>query len=178
MSATPIDEVGRCTTSDNAGCLDAGTFSGPSEFAQRIRDALRQASVKQWNLMVWSDCDFQDWPLCEREVVEALQAWSGKGRHLRMLARRFDCFPRLHPRFVTWRQQWDHIIECRVCAHVPGLDLPSALWTPEYAIQRMDIVRSTGWAGHDRQRMAQIRADLDECSKHSAPGFPASTLGL
>lgn len=158
--------------------LVAGHFSGPDEFAQRIRDTLAQAAQRQWNLMVWSDVDFQDWPLCERQVVEALQDWSHKGRMLRLLARRFDCFPRLHPRFVAWRRQWDHIIDCRVCAPIPGLELPSTLWTPDYAVLRLDTERCTGWSGDDRQRLLQIRAELEECAKHSSPGFPATTLGL
>jgi hypothetical protein len=162
----------------SAPVLAAGHFSGPSEFAQRIRHTIAHAAQRQWNLMVWSDVDFRDWPLCERQVVEALQDWSHKGRMLRLLARRFDYFPQLHPRFVTWRRQWDHIIECRVCAPIPGLELPSTLWTPDYAVLRLDTERSTGWAGDERQRLAQIRAELDECAKHSTPGFAATTLGL
>lgn len=158
--------------------LVAGHFSGPSEFAQRIRDTLAHAAARHWPLMIWADVDFRDWPLCERQVVEALQDWSHKGRMLRLLARRFDYFPRLHPRFVAWRCQWDHIIECRVCAPLPGLELPSTLWTPDYAVLRMDIERSTGWVGDERQRLAQIRAELDESAKHSSPGFAATTLGL
>lgn len=165
-------------SADGMVVLRTGSFSGPSEFAQRLRDAVAQASEQQWKVMVWSDPDFQDWPLCERAVVDALQGWAGKGRQLRMLARRFDYFPRLHPRFVSWRQQWDHIIECRVCAPVPGLELPSALWAPDYAVQRLDLERSTGWSGVERQRLAQIRAEQEECGKHSSPGFSASTLGL
>jgi hypothetical protein len=158
--------------------LVTGHFSGPNEFAQRIRDTLAHAAQRQWNLMVWSDVDFCDWPLCERQVVEALQDWSHKGRMLRLLARRFDYFPKLHPRFVAWRRQWDHVIECRVCAPIPGLELPSALWTPDHAVQRLDIERSTGWAGGERQRLAQIRAEQNECAKHSVPGFPSTVLGL
>jgi hypothetical protein len=163
---------------DDGLALASGHFSGPSEFAQRIRDTLDQAAQRQWNLMVWSDVDFQDWPLCERQVLAALQAWAKKGRTLRLLARRFDYFPQLHPRFVAWRCQWDHIIECRVCAPVAGLELPSVLWTPDYAVLRLDTQRSTGWSGSERPRLAQILCALDECARHGSPGFAATTLGL
>lgn len=155
-----------------------GAFSGPAAFAQRIRDTIDHAARYQWKQMVWADEDFLDWPLYERSVVEALQAWAGKGRMLHLLARRFDAFPRLHPRFVTWRQRWDHIIDCRICAQVQGIDLPSALWTPDYAVQRVDVERSIGWSGVERQRVSAIRAEMDECAKHSSPGFAATTLGL
>ena len=174
-SQTPAPDHGDDSA---APVLAAGHFSGPSEFAQRIRDTLAHAAQRQWNLMVWSDVDFRDWPLCERQVVDALQDWSHKGRMLRVLARRFDYFPQLHPRFVAWRRQWDHIIDCRVCAPIPGLELPSALWTPDYAVLRLDTERSTGWTGDERQRLAQIHAEQAECAKHSTPGFAATTLGL
>lgn len=158
--------------------LVAGRFAGPSEFAQHIRDILAQAAQRQWSEMVWADVDFRDWPLCERQVVDALQAWAHRGRTLRLLARRFDAFAQSHPRFVVWRCQWDHIIECRVCAPVAGLDLPSVLWTPDHAVLRLDTERSIGWVGGERQRLIQIRAELDECARHSSPGFAATTLGL
>ncbi|MDT8991019.1 hypothetical protein RQP54_09105 [Curvibacter sp. APW13] len=158
--------------------LASGRFSGPSEFAQCLRDALSQAAAQGWPWMVWSDPDFHDWPLGERLVVEQLNAWAHAGRHLRMLARRYDDVVRLHPRFVTWRQQWDHLIECRVCSHVPGLELPSVLWAPDHAVLRMDLERSIGWRGGERQRLVQIGAEVQECYQHGSVGFPATTLGL
>ena len=65
-----------------------------------------------------------DWPLRERVVVESLQAWAGQGRKLTLIAHRFDAMARLHPRFVTWRNQWDHIIDCRVCKQVDESEFP------------------------------------------------------
>lgn len=158
--------------------LREGHFDGPTEFAQRIRDAIAQAHAQGWSAMVWADADFGDWPLGERQVVEALQAWSQRGRTLRLLARRYDYFPQRFPRFVTWRQQWDHIIECRVCRPIPELVLPSVLWTSQYAVLRIDTERSIGWSGTERQRLALVHADLDEYHKNSSPGFPSTTLGL
>lgn len=136
------------------------------------------AVAQEWKQMVWADADFQDWPLCERSVIDTLQAWAGKGRSLRLLARRYDVFPQRHPRFVAWRRQWDHIIECRVCTAVPGLDLPSVLWSPHYAVLRLDPERSVGWAGHPRPRLVQLDGQLQECARHGSPGFPSTTLGL
>lgn len=155
-----------------------GAFSGTQEFAQLVRDAIRQASVDGWNEMVWSDATFEDWPLREREVVDALDAWAQRGRKLTLLARRFDAMPRLHPRFVTWRIRWDHILECRVCRDVDDSEMPSALWSPVWALRRLDAGRCTGVAGYEPQRRVLLLEDLEERRRQSGPGFPASVLGL
>ncbi len=80
--------------------LSAGTFSGPTEFAQRFRDFMAVAAAQKWPHMVWSDVNFEDWPLREKAVVEALNAWAGPGRKLTMLAKRYNQVTLLHPRFV------------------------------------------------------------------------------
>ena len=155
-----------------------GKFSGPQEFAQLVRDAIRQASVDGWNAMVWSDATFEDWPLREREVVDALDAWARRGRKLTLLACRFDAIPRLHPRFVTWRVRWDHILECRICRDVDHSEMPSALWSPTWAMRRLDLARCTGVAGYEPRRRLLLLEELEERQRQSGPGFPASVLGL
>lgn len=171
MSSSEDSAAGRPT-------LLQGTFSGPKEFAQLVRDAILQASVQGWSEMVWCDPTFEDWPLREREVVEALDDWANRGRKLTLLARRFDAMPRLHPRFVTWRVRWDHILECRVCRDVDDSEMPSALWSPVWALRRLDIARCTGVAGYEPQRRLLLQEELDERKRQSGPGFPASVLGL
>lgn len=165
-------------TTDPVSGLVQGAFSGPHEFAQLVRDAVALAAAQGWREMVWSDANFEEWPLRERVVVESLQAWAGKGRKLTLLAQRFDAMSRLHPRFVTWRNQWDHIIECRVCKQVEATEFPSGIWSPVWCFRRLDLVRSTGTAGAEPQRRLRLKEDLDECARYSAPGFAATTLGL
>lgn len=155
-----------------------GIFSGPQAFADQVRAACAASDVMGWNEMVWSDASFEDWPLRERAVVDALHAWAGSGRKLIMLAHRFDALPRLHPRFVSWRVTWDHIITCRVCKSIDASEFPSALWSPTWALQRLDLMRSVGVATSEPRRRLMLRETLDECLRQSAPGFPATTLGL
>jgi hypothetical protein len=155
-----------------------GAFSGPTEFAGVVRDALACAAREGWPAMVWSDATFEDWPLGERAVVESLQAWAGKGRHLVMLAHSYDAVLRNKPRLVGWRKTWDHIIECRVCKTIDASELPSALWSPQWAMRRLDPVRCTGVAGLEPPRRVLLKEELDECRRQSAPGFSATTLGL
>jgi hypothetical protein len=155
-----------------------GIFSGPTEFSKVVRDALARAAIEGWKSMVWSDASFEDWPLGERSVTESLQAWAGSGRQLVMLAHNFDNVIRYKPRFVTWRKTWDHIIECRVCKNLDASEVPSALWSPHWAMRRLDLVRSTGVAGLEAPRRVLLKEELDECRRQSSPGFSASTLGL
>jgi len=165
-------------TSDDTGPLLTGPFAGPQSFAQLVRDALACAAREGWSEMVWSDASFEDWPLREREVIESLLAWSRSGRRLVMLAQRYDAVVRYQPRFVSWRCQWDHIVECRVSQTLDVSDFPSALWSPRWMLHRLEPVRSTGVATYEAQRRVLLKQQLDECLRQSAPGFPVTTLGL
>jgi len=155
-----------------------GAFSGPTEFAQMVRAALARAASEGWPAMVWSDPTFEDWPLGERVVTESLQAWARSGRHLVVLAHRYDALIRYKPRFVSWRKTWDHIIECRLCKNLDASEVPSALWSPHWAMRRLDLVRSTGVADLEPARRVLLKEELDECRRQSSPGFSATTLGL
>jgi hypothetical protein len=163
---------------ENVKSPQGGAFSGPTEFANVIRDAIACAAREGWPSMVWSDASFEDWPLGERVVIESLQAWAGKGRHLLILAHRYDSVLKHKPRFVGWRKAWDHIVECRLCKTVDTSEMPSALWSPQWALRRLDPVRCTGFAGLEPQQRVRLREELDECMLQSSPGFPATTLGL
>ena len=155
-----------------------GTFTGPTAFAQTVRAALARAAQEGWQAMVWSDASFEEWPLGERAVTESLQAWSGSGRQLVMLAHNYNSVLRYQPRFVSWRRTWDHIIDCRVCKTIDASEMPSALWSPHWAMRRLDLVRSTGVADLEPARRVLLKQELDECRRQSVPGFSATTLGL
>lgn len=166
------------SNTDNEVTRPQGPFSGPTEFAGVVREALASAAREGWTSMVWSDPNFADWPLGERAVVETLHAWARGGRQLVMLAHSYDSVVRLQPRLVAWRQTWDHVIECRVCRNRDASEVPSALWSPDWAMRRLDLVRITGVAGLEPQRRVLLKEELDECRRQGSPGFPASVLGL
>ncbi|RFO95458.1 hypothetical protein DIC66_18380 [Rhodoferax lacus] len=158
--------------------LHQGPFVGPTAFTGIIRNALVQADHAGWSEMVWSDASFEDWPLYEKAVVEALNDWARKGRKLTLLAHHFDAMHRIHHRFVAWRIRWDHLLECRVCKGVDASEFPSALWTPTWAMRRLDPVRCTGVASVEPRMRLLLREELEERKRQSSPGFAASTLGL
>ena len=158
--------------------LPQGRFSGPTEFAEHIRLAFATAAAQGWREIIMADRSFEDWPLGERAVAQSLNDWSKSGRKLTMLAKNYDEVLRRHARFVTWRRTWAHIVECRGNASLSADDFPSALWSPVWACQRLDLERCTGMAGFEADRRVALRERLDECLRRSSPAFPATTLGI
>ena len=158
--------------------LPSTRFAGREAFTQLVRDALTAAAQQNWREIFFCDATFEDWPLQEKAVADALHAWSKSGRRFVMLAGRYDLVLRHHARFVSWRKTWDPIVESRIGRNLGRADFPSAIWSPAWALQRFDLMRSTGVCGAEPDRRAHIREMLDELMLGSSPGFPASTLGL
>ena len=169
-------------TSGESGAVPAalleGRFSGRTEFAELIRQALAAAAAQGWREIILCDPDFEDWPLGERVVAQALNDWSGGGRKLTMLAKNYDAVLRRHARFVTWRRTWAHIVDCRSSAATPADAMFSALWSPGWVFERLDMQRSTGVAGSDIGRRISLKERLNERLLNSSPAFPATVLGL
>lgn len=164
--------------SASESALPEGRFSGRTEFGDLIRRAFLAAATQGWREIIICDAGFEDWPLGERAVADALGDWSRTGRKLTMIARNYDAVTRKHPRFVTWRRTWSHIVECRGCALGASDKLPSAMWTPGWVFERVDLERSAGYSGHEASRRVALRECLNERLLKSVPAFPATTLGL
>jgi hypothetical protein len=158
--------------------LPSGRFTGREAFRQLVREALEHAAREGWREIILCDPDFADWPLGERAVAQSLQEWAATGRRCTLLARRYDAVVRGHARFVTWRKTWNHIVDARACAQADPLELPSAIWSPGWVMQRLDPERCTGISGAEPERRVLLRESLQEWLLKSAPSFPASTLGL
>lgn len=166
------------STESPARALPAGRFEGRTVFVQLVRDALSCAAREGWRELILSDADFADWPLGERAVAQSLQAWSASGRHCILLARRWDEVVRRHARFVAWRGTWAHIVEARACRNADPLELPSAIWSPGWVLQRLDPQRCQGVSGSEPERRLLLHETLQEWLRQSSPSFPANTLGL
>ncbi|MDG5975703.1 hypothetical protein H010_10596 [Hydrogenophaga taeniospiralis CCUG 15921] len=158
--------------------LPVGRLEGREAFAGLVRQALACAAHEGWPRLVLSDPDFADWPLGERAVVESLQAWAGHGRHIQFMARDFAPLRQLHPRLVQWRTTWSHLVEAHACTGATGADLPSAIWSPGWTLERLDVLRCTLVASNDAERRVALRERLDACWHKGSPSFAATTLGL
>ena len=161
-----------------SSALLQGRFSGATDFAELIRLAFSAAAAEGWREIIISDSSFEDWPLGERRVAQALNGWSRAGRKLTMLAKTYTEVTRRHARFVTWRRTWAHLVECRGNSGLSVDDFPSALWSPVWVLQRVDLGHCSGIAGAEAARRVALREQLDECLRRSSPAFPATTLGI
>lgn len=169
---------GRVTTDPSIGELQPGSFSGRKEFQDRVFQTLQAAAMAGWREIIVCDAGFTDWPLGERLPISLLQAWSRSGRKFTMIARNYDELIRRHHRFVSWRRQWAHIIDCRACPSADATELPSVIWSPNWVLQRLDPVRSVGICSTEPARILGLKEALDDWYSKSSPGFAATTLGL
>jgi hypothetical protein len=163
---------------DNGTSLLEGRSEGRSAFADLVRQALQTAAAQGWTKMVWCDPDFADWPLGEREVIDALQQWSERGRTLELIAQDYAVLRQSHPRFVQWRVMWSHLIEARATGRSSAGELPSALWSPGWTMERLDAKFGIVVATVDPARRVALGERLDGWWKKGSPAFPVTTLGL
>ncbi len=170
MSSIPVDGAPEA--------LPEGRMEGREAFVGLIRAALSSAARQGWSPLVLSDADFADWPLGERAVLESLNAWATSGRQMHFLAKDFNVMRERHPRLVQWRTTWSHLVDARVCSGAAGEGLPSALWTPQWTLERLDARRCTLVASTQVSSRLALRERIDDCWQRGAPGFPASVLGL
>jgi hypothetical protein len=166
------------TGDDSADALPSRRFEGREDFRQLVRAALACAAREGWRELILSDASFEEWPLGERAVAESLQAWAHSGRRMVLLAKRYDAMLRQHARFVQWRGTWSHIVTAVACPSADALDLPSAIWSPAWVMERRDLERSNGYCGSEADRRVLLRESLNARLAQGTPGFPATTLGL
>jgi hypothetical protein len=158
--------------------LPTGRSEGREVFVGLVRQALAVAAQEGWPQLVLSDTDFSDWPLGERAVIGSLQARARQGREIRFLARNFGPLRLAHPRLVAWRTTWSHRVQAHAVPSASGSELPSAIWSPGWALERLDPVRCNLIASSDARQRTGLRERLDACWQKGSPSFAASTLGL
>lgn len=165
-------------SAEAAPSLPRGRFTGPQNFQRHIHEALACAAREGWRDLLLCDFNFEDWPLNTREVHDSLTAWARPGRRLTLLAVRYDEVVRRHPRFVAWRQRWDHLLDCRIGRATTPEDFLGALIGPRWFLQRLDRPRCVCVCGEGPEQLIALREAIASRVRGSAPGFPASTLGL
>lgn len=163
--------------------MEAPPIYRPFESRTAFQDALREAfelAAEHGSRELWlCDLDFADWPLGERVVVDALTHWAYGHRRLVVMASTFDEIVRRHARWVNWRREWAHVIECRAIEHLRPEQVPRVWLAPKQHLVR--LIEPTRYRGVAENRGAElIKAEeaLAETLQLSVDAFPAHTLGL
>ncbi len=149
------------------------------EFLDALREGFAEIAAAGCREVWIADTDFADWPIGERAVVDSLTAWAMAHRKLTMLAQTYDAVLRRHARFVEWRRQWSHVIECRQLEELEPGEMPTLLLAPGVVTVRLfDREHVRGSVSHDPADAIRARELVDAISQRSSEAFPATTLGL
>ena len=150
-----------------------------SGFHIAVREAFASLAASKSNEVVICDTDFADWPLGEISVIDGLARWAQPHRKLTVYAQNFDEILRRHPRWVAWRRQFAHAVECRVVEPLEQGRMPS-LFTARggMTVRLFDAGRYRGAQSSCAADGVLAREQIDAISQRSSEGFPATTLGL
>lgn len=149
------------------------------EFIDALRSAFERVAAQGCREVFLSDVDFSAWPLGEVAVIEQLTRWAMAHRKLTLLACHYDDIVRRHPRWVTWRRQWSHVVECRSLDDLEPGAMPSMLLAPGVVTVRLfDAEHYRASVSTEVADALRARELLDALLQRSSEAFPASTLGL
>ena len=150
-----------------------------AEFLDAVRSALTRAEEHGAREIVLVDPDFADWPLNEPTVVDSLSRWVDSSRLLVVVAHSFDELARRQLRFVEWRRQWAHVVQCRNNPELEAEQIPTLLLVPGHACVRiLDRVRYRGTVSNRPVDLTESRESVDALLQRSVEAFPVTTLGL
>ena len=163
--------------------IQSRSIDSRSAFHDAVREAFAGLAASACNDVVICDTDFADWPLGEISVVDSLTKWVKPHRKLTVYAQDFEDVVRRHSRWVTWRRQFAHAVECRVVEPLEQGRMPM-LFTARGAqfacitVRLFDAARFRGTLSAEARDGVLAREQIDAISQRSAEGFPATTLGL
>lgn len=150
-----------------------------SEFHDAMREGLALAAEHDASEIYLVAPHFDDWPLNERGVVEALGRWALSRRKLVVFAHNFDELARRAPRFAEWRRQWSHIVQCRSDPELEADQVPTVLFVPGLvAVRLLDRVRYRGTVSGRPADHVECREAIDALLQRSVEAFAPTTLGL
>jgi hypothetical protein len=161
------------------GPTDLG-FEDAAAFADALHRLLRHAQAVEARRICWCDADFAAWPLGEAAWIELLTRWARAGtRELVMVAADYALIARDHPRFVAWRRDFAHVVQCLVPEESFTQEMPT-LWidSADQVLRVFDREHWRGRAGFDRADRQRAREDFDAIAQRAVGGFATVTLGL
>ena len=158
---------------------DIVPIASRADFLQAVRDALGLAEQSGAREIVLVDRDFADWPLNEPLVIDALSRWIDSSRLLVVFAHSFDEMARRQLRFVEWRRQWAHVVQCISDPELEAEQIPTLLLAPgRTCVRVLDRVRYRGTVSNRPVDLTESRGTIDALLQRSVEAFPVTTLGL
>ncbi len=149
-------------------------------FVAALRWGFDTAIAKGARAITAVDASFDEWPLDDPALLQALTAWLRlPQRGLVLLAASFDEVPRRHPRFNDWRREWAHALQCYQAPEELAAGLPTVLLDDRaLSVHLVDAEHWRGRASLDMRAAHLWREQIDVVLQRSASAFPVNTLGL
>jgi hypothetical protein len=150
-----------------------------AEFLDAVRSALTRAEEHGAREIVLVDPNFADWPLNERTVIDSLSRWIDSSRLLVVIAHSFDELARRQLRFVEWRRQWAHVVQCRNDPDLEAEQIPDAAARSRPKLRpRPRPHPHRGTVSNRPVDLTESRETVDALLQRSVEAFPVTTLGL
>lgn len=154
-------------------------LSSRGDFLDAWDRALTRVRERGCRELLLCDADHAQWPLGDRATLEHLSAWVMSHRRLTVVAAQFDTLQRQHPRWVNWRRQWSHVVQCRQVDEADVASIPSMVLAPgEVSLRMRDMVRFRGRLSFERADAVRDGDELDAFLQRSHEAFPVTSLGL
>jgi hypothetical protein len=157
-----------------------GAISSRAAFQAAVRGVLAHAAERGVRRMHWISPDFDNWPLDEPWLLDALSDWARpRTVQLTWLASDFEALRRRTPRLVAWRQRWSHVLQCLGPDDGASAELPSLLVADDkLLIKVMDPARWRGRISCSAADIQAAREQIDALLQRSSDTFPVTTLGI
>jgi hypothetical protein len=150
-----------------------------ADFLAAVRTAIGEAEARGAAEIFIVDPNFNDWPLNEAALVDTLGRWVDSRKRVTVFGHDFEELARHQLRFVAWRRQWSHVVQCRSDPELEAEQVPTLLLVPGVtSVRLLDRVRVRGIASHRAVDLAEGRETVDALLQRSVEAFPATTLGL
>lgn len=165
---------------------EGGRLEGWPDITEGLRQLLIEAFEHKARRVVVLDPDFVQWPWSDPDLLHHLAQWGRLGgRRLEMLAPSYGACARRHPRFLQWRQHFDHLLT--IGSFEPrevGPEWPACLMAategPVLRLLEFEDGRAT-WARSGPHAAVERRSVFDffdAISQRSTPAWPYTQLGL
>lgn len=164
---------------DGSPTREVGLIEGRTSVLAALQACLVQACEQGERELRWIAASFDDWPLDDAALLQALVRWARPpGRHLLLVGRDFDRLARCHPRFAAWRRDWSHRFEARQPGEQERLELPTFMVSGSSAFELIDLERWRARRPSAAADLHRLREEFDAISQRCEPAWPATTLGL
>ena len=112
-------------------------------------------------------------------MIDSLSRWIDSSRLLVVIAHSFDELARRQLRFVEWRRQWAHVVQCRNDPDLEAEQIPTLLLVPgQTCVRVLDRIRYRGTVSNRPVDLTESRETVDALLQRSVEAFPVTTLGL